>query len=144
MILSVAPSSVLLLNPMWHLYNDPIGKLMGVRRKRDLMMKDFNKVISTLHNSLQTAGFTDSLSLMCLALDVLSDLHSLWMSQPTIKPTQSHILAVVTPSPTLPISSTPDDLSSQCNVFIQYLWMLMPIVKDGTKSHLKSKDRMLS
>jgi hypothetical protein len=34
MILSVAPSSVLLLDPMWCLYNDPIGKLMGVQRKR--------------------------------------------------------------------------------------------------------------
>jgi hypothetical protein len=87
MILSVTSPSVLLLDPMWRLYNDPIEKLMGVRRKRDLTMKDFDKVISTLHNSLQTAGFTNSSSPMHLALDVLSDLHSLWMSQPTIKPT---------------------------------------------------------
>jgi hypothetical protein len=87
MILSVAPPSVLLLDLMWRLYNDPIGKFMGVQCKRDLTMKDFDKVISTLHNSLQTAGFTNSSSLMHLALDVLSDLHSLWMSQPTIKPT---------------------------------------------------------
>jgi hypothetical protein len=87
MILSVAPASVLLLDPMWCLYNDPIGKLLGVRRKRDLTIKDFDKVINTLHISLQTAGFTDSSSPLRLALDVLSDLHGLWMSQPTRKST---------------------------------------------------------
>jgi hypothetical protein len=144
MILSVAPQSVLLLEPMWRLYNDPIGKLLGVRCKRDLTIKDFDKVISTLHISLQTAGFTDSLSPMRLALDVLSDLNSLWMSQPTIKPTRSRIPAVISRPLPLPISSSPDDLSSQCNVFIQYLRMLMPIVKDGTMKYINSKDRMLS
>jgi hypothetical protein len=77
MILSVAPASVLLLDPMWRLYNDPIGKLLGVCHKRDLTIKDFDKVINTLHISLQTAGFTDSSSPLRLALDVLSDLHGL-------------------------------------------------------------------
>ncbi|KAF8224719.1 hypothetical protein L208DRAFT_1510066 [Tricholoma matsutake] len=67
------------------------------------------------------------------------------MSQPTRKPAQSQIPAVITPSPpSLPISSTPDDLLSQCNVFLQYLQTLMPIVKNGTKPYLKSKDLMLS
>ncbi|KAF8229196.1 hypothetical protein L208DRAFT_1287814 [Tricholoma matsutake] len=67
------------------------------------------------------------------------------MSQPTRKPTRLRIPAVVTPSPpSLPISSTTDDLSSQCNIFLQYLWMLMPMVKNGMKPYLKSKDRMLS
>ena len=144
MILSVAPGSVLLLDPMWRLYNDPIGILLGVRRKRNLTIKDFDKVISTLHISLQTAGFMDSSSPLRLALDVLSDLHSLWISQPTRKPTRLRIPAVITPSPpSLPISSTPDDLSSQCNVFLQYLRTLMPIVKNGMKPYLKSKDPML-
>ena len=87
MILSVAPLSVLLLDPMWRLYNNPIEMLMGVRRKRDLRTKDLDKVISALHISLQTAGFMDSSSPMCLALDVLSDLNNLWMSQPATKPT---------------------------------------------------------
>jgi hypothetical protein len=144
MILSVAPPLVLLLELMWHLYNDPIGKLLGVWCRRDLMVKDFDKVISTLHISLQTAGFTDSSSPMRLALDVLSDLNNLWISQPTIKPMRSRIPIIISHPLPLPISSSPDDLSSQCNIFIQYLRMLMPIVKDGTMKYINSKDRMLS
>ena len=79
-ILSAVPRSILLMEPMWRLYIDPVGLLMGVRRTARLTEVEFDKVIDHLKDQLYASGLLDRTSPIRMSLDVLSDLNALWVN----------------------------------------------------------------
>ena len=144
-ILAIIPKSILLIEPMWRLYSNPVGILMGARRTARLTEIEFDKVVGTLESCLLTSGLLDPASPIRLSLDVLSDLNAYWVNssqQKSIRVQQPTLSPSLIPSPN-PLS-TPEDMAIKCKVFLTYLQILLPIVQNGSTQYLNSKDKIVS
>jgi hypothetical protein len=152
-ILAVVPRSILLMEPMWRLYNSPIAVLMGIRRSRRLTDVEFDKIIAVLRTSLDESGLLDPSSPMRLALDVLSDLNTVWVNTSDPKavrvpkaaertPKAAASMSFIPSPPSLGITS--EDLTVKSKVFLNYLKMLLPIARDGPTQHLNSGEKLIS
>ncbi|RDB15402.1 hypothetical protein Hypma_004554 [Hypsizygus marmoreus] len=128
--------SILLLDGMWTLFNDPVGTLIGTNGKWAKTVKD-TMVIQTLSSLIARHPFwkqdTSAYQVLCLLNDQRIAWDAVHANALDHRITSSH-----SPIQHLPLQLSYDTKKTLMKAFSQFLRDLLPVVKDGPLAHVNS------
>ncbi|RDB26592.1 hypothetical protein Hypma_005589 [Hypsizygus marmoreus] len=131
--------SILLLDGMWTLFNDPVGTLIGTNGKWAKTVKD-TVVFPNSQFPNCTSPFLKQNTSAYRVLCLLNDTHIAWdavhANALDHRITSSHL-----PIQHLPLQLSYDTKKTLMKAFSQFLRNLLPVVKDGPLAHVNSTNK---